>query len=454
MNERLPRLLAVIGSGETAPTMARVHRAILERLGPPPVPAVLVDTPYGFQENADDLSGRTMDYFRETVGSPIGVASFRSAAVDGLTRATAAARIREARYIFAGPGSPSYALRQWSGTEIPRLFAEKLATGGAVVLASAAALTTGIATIPVYEVYKVGEDPRWLPGLDLLSPATGLRAAVVPHYDNNEGGTHDTRFCYMGERRLATLESDLPDDAFILGVDSHTALVFDLDARTAAVAGPGGVTVRVRGRSMVYPTGSTVSIDEIRDAAAALRSGAASATRATGGTQVAADRAGAAVPGAGATRVPGADPTGGPREGGLAETVADDERAFDTAIAQRDATAAVAAILSLEETTVSWSRDTGDASDYEHARSVLRSLVVRLGDLATEGARDPREAVAPFVDALVALRLRAREAKDWATSDAIRDRLVDAGIEVRDTRDGTEWDLATGPGGTAAAPGG
>jgi len=50
------------------------------------------------------------------------------------------------------------------------------------------------------------------------------------------------------------------------------------------------------------------------------------------------------------------------------------------------------------------------------------------------------------VDALVALRLRARDAKDWATSDAIRDGLVAAGIEIRDTRDGTEWDLAA-PGG-------
>ena len=33
--------------------------------------------------------------------------------------------------------------------------------------------------------------------------ATGLPAVVVPHYDNAEGGHHDTRFCYLGERRLA-----------------------------------------------------------------------------------------------------------------------------------------------------------------------------------------------------------------------------------------------------------
>jgi len=35
-------------------------------------------------------------------------------------------------------------------------------------MASAAALTIGRVTIPVYEIYKAGEAPRWLPGLDLL----------------------------------------------------------------------------------------------------------------------------------------------------------------------------------------------------------------------------------------------------------------------------------------------
>ena len=129
---------------------------------------------------------------------------------------------------MAGPGSPSYALRQWAGGPIPDALAEKLTGGGVLTMASAAALTLGVVTIPVYEIYKVGEEPRWLDGLDLLGSATGLRAAVVPHYDNAEGGNHDTRFCYMGERRLRTLERALPEGAFILGVDSHTALLLDL----------------------------------------------------------------------------------------------------------------------------------------------------------------------------------------------------------------------------------
>ena len=45
----LPRLLVIMGSGETSPTMVQTHREVLGRLGPPPVPAVLLDTPFGFQ---------------------------------------------------------------------------------------------------------------------------------------------------------------------------------------------------------------------------------------------------------------------------------------------------------------------------------------------------------------------------------------------------------------------
>ncbi|WP_446026646.1 CysS/YqeB C-terminal domain-containing protein, partial [Dietzia cinnamea] len=39
-------------------------------------------------------------------------------------------------------------------------------------------------------------------------------------------------------------------------------------------------------------------------------------------------------------------------------------------------------------------------------------------------------------------RAQARADKDFATADAIRDRLVAAGIDVADTADGQKWSLA------------
>jgi len=427
-----PRILAIMGSGETAPTMAKVHRALFERFGPGPVPAAVLDTPYGFQENADELSARTVRFFAESVGREVTVASYRSRDVDAVTAATAVARIREARYLMAGPGSPSYALGQWVGGPIPTALADQLRVGGILTMASAAALTLGTVTIPVYEIYKVGADASWLPGLDLLGPATGLQAAVVPHYDNAEGGNHDTRFCYMGERRLRVLERQLPPGTFILGVDSHTALVLDLDRQTAAVSGLGGVTVRVDGRSTVFPSGSEVGIDTLAAVARGRSAGQA--------VDIAWE------PGRGGRRRP--DLSGGqaPRAAEPLRTeMADLEGAFIVALGLRDSRGAVAALLDLDSAMEARIRAGEDSPDLDNARSTFRALIARLGEAVATAGADPRSTVEPFVEALLVLRARAREARDWATADLIRERLTDAGVEVRDGAEGSSWILAESP---------
>ena len=428
----VPRILAIMGSGETAPTMAKVHRALLERLDPEPALAAILDTPYGFQENADELSARTVRFFADSVGRDVAVASYRSRDVDAVTAATAVARIREARYLMAGPGSPSYALRQWADGPIPIGLAGRLRDGGIVTMASAAALTLGTVTIPVYEIYKVGADPSWLPGLDLLGPATGLQAAVVPHYDNAEGGNHDTRFCYMGERRLRVLEGQLSPGTFILGVDSHTALLLDLDRRSAAVFGLGGVTVRVDGRSTVFPSGSEVGIDTLAETARELAAGLPVKIDAKHGA-------------GGPTR---GDPAGAPAPGApepLRDQMADLEGAFVVALGRGDGRAAVAALLELDSAMEARIRAGEDSPDLDNARSTFRALIARLGQAAETGGADPRAIVDPFVEALLTLRARAREASDWATADLIRERLTDAGVEVRDGAEGSSWVLAEPP---------
>jgi len=429
---RLPRILTIMGSGETTPTMARTHRAILDRLGGRPVPAVLLDTPYGFQENAQDISDRALEYFRATVGAPFTLASFRSADTDPLVRETAVVRIRDARYVFTGPGSPTYALRVWAGTEIPRLLAAKLETGGAVTMASAAALTLGRLTVPVYEIYKVGEAPRWLDGLDLLTPL-GLPVAVVPHYDNAEGGNHDTRFCYLGERRLRMLEAVMPEDVFILGVDGHTALILDLDDRSATVTGLGTVTVRKAGRSTVFPAGARLAIADLVAAAHGEAPASVAVAGSGSGAEVAAS--------AGVASSPLAEPLSSRT---LREEVAVLERIFAASLDECDVPAAVRAILSLEETAQAWAGDTEQSDALAVARSALRSAVVCLGELAADGTRDTPALIRPFVDGLLSERDRARATRDWAAADAIRDRLVAAGIELHDTPDGTTWSLPDG----------
>jgi hypothetical protein len=463
-----PRLLTIMGSGETAPTMVKVHRQLLERLGSPPVPAVLLDTPFGFQENAKELAARVVHYFDESLRAPIDVASAPADALAGpgplgggddpFASERLVSSVRSASYVFAGPGSPTYALRKWRGTVIPSLLHEKLRHGGAVTFSSAAALTLGVRTVPVYEVYKVGEDPYWLEGLDVLAEA-GLNAAVIPHYNNAEGGTHDTRFCYLGERRLSRLEPELPDGAFVLGVDEHTALMLDLDAGTAEIAGLGVVTVRAGGRSQTFAVGESLKITDLLDAAVELARGGGGGTGigdgGVGGDGSGLGDGGAAEAGgvgsSAATAGSAAGAAGGDSGGGgavgytdspLVSLVRGQEAAFSEALSQRDVPGAVAAVLDLEDQITQWSHDipAGDALD--RARASLRSLVVELGRVGETGARDPREVLGPFVEAMLELRTKARADRRFEDSDGIRDRLVELGIEVRDTASGSEWLIA------------
>ena len=423
-------LLVVMGSGETAPSMVTVHQRALAR-APAGAPAVLLDTPYGFQGNADDLTARTLAHFRDRVGHDLEVGSFRSArsaAADPLGYEKMLALLRDAGWAYAGPGSPSYALRTWEGTPVPDLLGRVVERGGVLTFSSAAALTLGASTGPVYEIYKVGEEPRWLEGLDLLGRLAGLHGALIPHWDNAEGGTHDTRFCYLGEERLHRLEAELPVGACVLGVDEHTALLLDLEAGTASVAGRGRVVLRAGGSQVLsLASGDSLPLTELHACAEGRGAG-------IGGGRDAGGAAGdPATPADAATVV---------AEGGIAlvgEAAAAAELAFATALAGRDADGAVSALLGLEAALDAWGADPTQSDERTRARAALRGMITRLGQTATGGLVERRDVVAPFVDALLTLRRTARADKRWADADAIRDVVVAAGIEIRDNADGTDW---------------
>jgi hypothetical protein len=438
-----------MGSGETTPTMVKLHRQIFERLGPGARP-VLLGTPYGFQTNASDISARAVSYFKQSVGQVVEVVPMpRTENAPARQVEEAMAQVAGAQWVFSGPGSPTYALRQWRGSAVPHLLEDKLALGGAVVFASAAALTLGRWTVPVYEIYKCGAEVAWADGLDLLG-ALGLDVAVIAHYDNAEGGNHDTRYCYLGEERLRRLEDQLDGGTWVLGVDEHTAAVFDLEAATMTVAGLGTVTVRAAHRSRQLDVGTTVSIGDLVSTARSLTSGR-SQPRGDGAARAAeATAEPASVTGTDAAR--GGPPAAADGGGGGAGLPAghDDpllvevrrlSGLFDAALVDRDAGAAMEAVFSLEEALRAWSADTFQSDHVDRATAALRRMLARLGELATVGLREPRTVAAPWVDALMAERSEARRAKRFADGDRIRDTLVDLGVEVRDTPGGSTWDL-------------
>lgn len=385
----MTRNLVLLGSGETSPTMVTAHRALLADVPTSAGAAIQLDTPYGFQENADELTARVRKYFAESVGREIQAVTLRNAEVASVVVGAALDAVRQAQWVFAGPGSPTYALRVWRETGMAKAL-DVVLQQGTIAFASAAALTAGAFTMPVYELYKVGEAPHWQPGLDLLGRATGLRAAVIPHFDNAEGGTHDTRFCYIGERRMGVLESLLPDDCFVLGIDEHTGVRFDLDTREVHVFGRGGLTVRMGGRLWVVPSGEIVTIEQI------------------------ADRAG--------MRLSSVETTG---------AVVWDDSVVHSMLDAGRVSDAVDALLAL------------DGVERDHAtRAAVHSLVSRLGQLAANPNIDLAAIVGPYVEALLAARAAARSHGFWAEADAIRDRLKDLQVTIKDTPEGSTWSIS------------
>jgi hypothetical protein len=438
----LPRILTIMGSGETAPTMVSTHRSLTALL-PKPVRAVLLDTPYGFQENAPELATRAVEYFRNSVNVDIAVAGLvrlhdTHIAADTVQIERGLRAISDATYIFAGPGSPTYALRQWSGSNVASSIIDKLKNGGIVTFASAAALTLGKVTVPVYEVYKVGQDVQRLDGLDVLS-AIGINAAVIPHYDNAEGGNHDTRFCYLGETRLRMFEKMLDDDTYVLGIDEHTGLVIDLDASVAKVVGNGTVTLRLRQDSYIYESGTTIPLSVLQDPWL-LRTSASAESSHQKGVGISGETVEAQPGQVGEGSSKSVEPNLA-QAGSLAYALQMHQQEFEDAMTARDADGAVRACLALEQAIHDWSADTLQGDIADKARAAVRSMISALGDAAIGGVRNPRDVVAPYVEAMLAIRATVRAEKRYDLSDVIRDAFVNIGIEVRDTATGVEWDL-------------
>ncbi|MDP3984748.1 MAG: hypothetical protein Q8Q52_07090 [Acidimicrobiia bacterium] len=232
----------IIGSGELGPSMVPVFRSLNAEVDPSRV--VVLDGSYRFQANGDELSEKIVDHLARSVGWRAEVAT--SAGSDPIDLAV---KIAAADLVFAGPGSPTYALRQWNHPPVIEALVSVVEAGGTLVMASAAALTLGVKALPIYEIYKAGEEPRWIDGLDVLG-RLGLEAVVIPHWNNREGGTHDTSHCFMGQARFAMLERMLAPSTTVIGVDEHTAMTIEAASGARRVEGAGSITIRLAGSDL------------------------------------------------------------------------------------------------------------------------------------------------------------------------------------------------------------
>ena len=253
--------IAILGSGETSPNLVTVHRRLINNLGKK-VNAYMIDTPFGFQENADELVNKLKEFYEKSINIKIDLASFRDKkAINSINYFEMLEALSESNFIFAGPGSPSYASKTWVDSGIPDLFKKHITKGGSAVFSSAAASTLGNKTLPVYEIYKVGLEPYWEEGLKVLE-IFNLNCTIIPHFNNKEGGTHDTSYSYVGKRRMETLlENEFTN---IIGIDEHTALLIDGENNTFEVEGIGNVTIINHKEEKAFEKGEVYNLDELK----------------------------------------------------------------------------------------------------------------------------------------------------------------------------------------------
>ncbi len=389
MQDRNWGTITLIGSGEMAESMSRVHRTVLSRIDGD-VHAAFLDTPAGFELNADEISAKAVEYFEQRFSVPLEVASFKNKErATAVETEAALRRLRRANYIFAGPGSPSYAIRNWEGTPVWDTMLARFREGTHLVFASAAAITTGCCALPVYEIYKAGMDPFWMQGLDLFGQL-GLEVAVIPHWNNSEGGTFDTRFCFMGAPRLELLERSLAPSTVILGIDEYTACIVDPAAEQCTVMGAGRVTVRHRGNEWTFQAGENFGLERLR---AATERGAETAPAAPD-----------EKPDSDGYTPPDTSTETGRYLHQLAHALAEGQ----TADMQRDLIEQVHETV--HELTAGWQPEQAGV-----------------------------ENAAPYIHLLVEMRSRLRAGRHFALADEIRRALSGLGVEIKDTPDGPVW---------------
>jgi peptidase E len=410
--------IVLMGSGELTATMVEVHKGLLNRLPGSPQAAFL-DTPAGFQLNVDQISRKAVEYFRVHVQHPMSISSFKSHETTTDFDARQAFHIlRNSDYILIGPGSPTYAVRQWKESPVPEILTQCVTSGGCLVAASAAALTVGRFTLPVYEIYRVGHDLHWVEGMDVLGQF-GFDLIVIPHWNNAEGGTHDTRFCFMGKPRFRRLESLLPEKVFILGLDEHTACILDFENNQAEIKGIGRVTLRSSDSELSFKPGDRLPFDVLR-----------------GGDVDFGWR-----PDPAETRTPQKDAARAPDS--FWDKIHALEASFQKGLEEHDPKTLTNALLELDRTV--WQAQQGLESEefIAQARDTLRDLIVLTGNALSSSPGNQAKCLAPLVAALLELRQTFRKNQQWTEADAIRDILQSVNITVEDAQNGSRWRLGS-----------
>ena len=151
-----PGAVMLFGSGETLPASGKAYDYLAKNTSPRPVISIL-ETPAGFQLNSARVAGEVGDFLVKRLQNykpEIHILPARKKnSPFSPDDAQILAPMLTSNWIFMGPGSPTYAVKQLINSLAFNYLTALFLHGCHVCLASAAVLAIGAHTLPVYEIY-------------------------------------------------------------------------------------------------------------------------------------------------------------------------------------------------------------------------------------------------------------------------------------------------------------
>ncbi len=266
--------IAFLGSGETSLAGGRIFESLARLISEPspsfgqrPLRIAVMETTAGFELNSFQVASRVAEFLKTRLQNykpTIDIVPARKLGTEfSPDNPEILKPLLSANMIFMGPGSPSYAVRQLRGALAWDIIRARHRLGATLIFASAATISVGAWALPVYEIYKVGEDVHTKPGLDLFADY-GMNLSFVPHWNNAEGGIDlDTSRCFVGIGRFDQWRKLLPAENILVGLDEHTGIIMDCENKTCEVSGVSSVSVVKCDGMEMYPAGSSFSLSEL-----------------------------------------------------------------------------------------------------------------------------------------------------------------------------------------------
>jgi len=258
--------IAFLGSGETSLAGGRIFETLARNINEP-LRIALMETPAGFELNSAQVVGKVGDFMKTRLQNYKPIVDVIPARKKNSAYSPDDPQIVKpllyANIIFMGPGSPTYAIRNLKDTLTWDVIRARHRLGATLIFASAATISIGAHALPVYEIYKVGQDVHIVDGLNLFSDF-GLHVSFIPHWNNTDGGADlDTSRCFIGMDRFAEWCNLVPSDNETIGLDEHTGLIMDFESGLCEVSGVSSVSLVRECDPEMYPSGSKFPLSEL-----------------------------------------------------------------------------------------------------------------------------------------------------------------------------------------------